>query len=499
MLNSNAKMVKAKSNFVLIILAIAFAFILLLLSPVKAEQAKHYTDLKLPPLPEIKIPDYTRYQLDNGLTVFLMEDRELPLVSGQAFIKTGDRLEPGDQVGLANIMGEVMRSGGSKSHPAEQMNELLELRAAAVESSVDSDVGSVSFTALSEDLPEVFGLFAEVLREPIFPQDKIDLAKNQRRGAISRRNDDPNEIAGREFQKLIYGSESPYARTIEYQHLDNISRQDLLKFYQAYFHPNNIILGIVGDFNSQEMRSLIEQQLGNWKPNPNVAAINQSPPVLANPAKPGGIFFVNQPQLTQSYVQMGHLGGQLDSPDYTALSVLNGVLNGFGGRMFNKVRSEKGLAYSVYAYWSPRFDYPGIFLAGGQTRSEATVAFIQAVFSEIEQIRREPITQTELNYAKDSTLNSFVFNFQSPGQTLSRLMRYEYYNYPQDFIFQYQNGVEATTIADVQRVAEQYLQPDKIVTLVVGNDPAIQPPLSSLNPTNNVNSIDISIPEPQRS
>ncbi len=498
MLNATAKMIKTPRYFVLIF-ALAFTVLFLFLSPVKAEQAKHYTDLKLPPLPEIKIPEYTRYQLNNGLTVFLMEDHELPLVRGQAFIKTGERLEPGDQVGLASIMGEVMRSGGTKSHPADQLNDLLELRAAAVESSVDTDIGSVSFSSLTEDLPEVFGLFVEVLREPIFPQDKIDLAKNQRRGAISRRNDEPNQIAGREFQKLIYGKESPYARSMEYQHLDNISRQDLVKFYEAYFHPNNIILGIVGDFNAQEMRSLIQKQLGNWKPQRNIAAINQSPPVLANPAKPGGVFFINQPQLTQSYVQMGHLGGQLNNPDHTALSVLNGVLNGFGGRMFNKVRSEKGLAYSVYAYWSPRFDYPGIFLAGGQTRSETTVPLIQAILSEIAQIRREPISEAELNYAKDSTLNSFVFNFQSPGQTLSRLMRYEYYNYPLDFIFQYQKGVEATTIEDVQRVAEKYLQPDKIVTLVVGNEADIQPPLSILNPSSAVTSIDISIPEPQNS
>lgn len=488
-----------KSRYSVGILMIFLVFMLVFLSPVKAEQAKHYTDLKLPPLPEIKIPEYTRYQLDNGLTVFLMEDHELPLVSGQALIKTGDRLEPASQVGLAGIMGEVMRSGGTKIHPADQLNELLEFRAAAVESSVDNDIGSVSFSSLTEDLPEVFGLFVEVLREPIFPQDKIDLAKNQRRGMIARRNDDPNQISLREFQKLIYGSESPYARTLEYHHLDNISRQDLVKFYQTYFHPNNIILGIVGDFNPTEMRSLIQKYLGDWKPSPKVATINQSPPVLVNPAKPGGVFFVNQPQLTQSYVQMGHLGGQLNSPDHTALSVLNGVLNGFGGRMFNKVRSAKGLAYSIYAYWSPRFDYPGIFLAGGQTRSEATVPFIQAILSEIAQIRREPISEDELNYAKDSTLNSFVFNFQSPGQILSRLMRYEYYNYPQDFIFQYQKGVEATTIADVQRVAEKYLQPEQIVTLVVGNEAQIQPPLSSLNPATTVTSIDISIPEPQRS
>lgn len=498
MFNSAGKLTKDRSYWVLI-LVIAVALLFLLLSPVKADEAKHYTDLELPPLPEIKIPDYTRYELDNGLTVFLMEDRELPLVSGQAYIKMGDRLEAADKIGLADIMGEVMRSGGTKSHSADELNQLLEFRAAAVETNVDTDSGNASFTALSEDLDEVFGLFAEVVREPIFPEDKIELAKTQLQGAISRRNDSPNNIAGREFKKLIYGSESPYARTIEYTTLNNIYRQDLVNFYRSYFHPNNIILGIVGDFDPQQMRSLIQREFGDWKPNPNIEAIDRLPSVLGSPANPGGIFFINQPQLTQSYVQMGHLGGQLNSPDYTALSVLNGVLNGFGGRMFNKVRSEKGLAYSVYAFWRASYDYPGFFLAGGQTRSEATVPLIQAIFAEIERIREEPVTAKELQYAKDSTLNSFVFNFQSPSQTLSRLMRYEYYDYPENFIFQYQKGVEATTIADVQRVAKEYLQPDQLVTLVVGNQAEIQPPLSSLNPETTVTSIDISIPEPQNS
>ena len=170
---------------------------------------------------------------------------------------------------------------------------------------------------------------------------------------------------------------------------------------------------------------------------------------------------------------MGHLGGKLDNPDYTALSVVNSVMNGLGGRLFNKIRQRKGLAYSVSAYWSANYDYPGEFVAGGQTRSDATVPFIKSVQEEIERIRTQPITQEELKHAKDATLNSFIFNFQDPAQTLSRLMRYEYYDYPQDFIFRYRQELEKITVADVQRVAQKYLQPEKMVTLVVGNKEAI--------------------------
>jgi zinc protease len=463
--------------------------------PAVGEAAKHYTELQFPPVPEIKLPDYTRYQLDNGLTVFLMEDRELPLVSGTALFRTGDRFEPASKVGLADMMGEVMRTGGTAKHSADQLNRQLEQRAASVETSVNTTSGSASFSALSEDLPEVFGLFAEVLTEPVFAPDKISLAKKQRAGAIARRNDSPGEIAHREFQKLLYGSASPYARTIEYATVSNVTREDLLQFYRQYFHPNNMILGIVGDFDTKKMRALIQEKFGSW-PKGNLQ-IPPLPPVSQD--KRNGVFFVNQPQLTQSSVLLGHLGGQFNSPDYPALSVLNDVLNGFGGRLFNEVRSRQGLAYSVYGLWSPRYDYPGTFTGGGQTRSQATVPFIKAILGEIQRIRTEPITSEELALAKESSLNSFIFNFAAPAQTLSRLMRYEYYGYPSNFIFQYRKGIEDTTIADVQRVAQTYLKPDNMVTLVVGNSAEIQPPLTSLGNGIRVTSIDITIPEPKNS
>ncbi|MFB2937758.1 M16 family metallopeptidase [Aerosakkonemataceae cyanobacterium BLCC-F154] len=458
---------------------------------VAATTAKHYTELTFPPLPKVQVPAYTRFQLNNGMIVYLMEDRELPLVSGSAIIRTGDRWEPADKIGLAGITGTVMRSGGTKTHSPDQLNQLLEQRAASVETSIGEVSGNASFNSLTKDLPEVFSLFAEVLREPAFLEDKLQLAKTQIKGDISRRNDNPDDITGREFEKLMYGENSPYARTVEYATVNNISRADLQNFYQQYFHPNNIILGVVGDFDSKEMRQLIESKFGDWAKNEQLKV----PPLPeVSQAKTGGIFFVNQPQMTQSYVQMGHLGGLLNNPDYPALDVMSGVLNGFGGRLFNQIRSRQGLAYSVYGAWSPRFDYPGVFVAGGQTRSDATVPFIKSILAEIQRIQTEPVTPQELALAKDSVLNSFVFNFQKPAQTLSRLMRYEYYGYPADFLFRYQRDVEATTAADVQRVARQYLQPGKLATLVVGNSNAIQPPLTALVPE--ITNVDITIPPP---
>lgn len=473
----------------LLLLLLTFAL------PAQSATPKHYTDLKFPPIPDVTLPKYTQFNLANGMSVYLMEDHELPLVGGTALIRTGDRLEPADKVGLSDIMATVMRTGGTQKHSGDELNQFLERRAASIETSMSEASGGAGFSALAEDLEPVFDLFAEVLRSPAFPETKVALAKVQQRGGIARRNDDPNGIAGREVSKLIYGETSPYARTVEFSTLDNITRSDLVSFYQQYYSPQNILLGIVGDFESAKVRRLVEAKFADWQ-----ASTTAAKPALpaVSQAKTGGIFLVDQPQLTQSSVQIGHLGGQLSSPDYAALSVMNGVLNGFGGRLFNEVRSRQGLAYSVYASWRPSFDYPGTFLAGGQTRSEATVPFIRSVFSEIERIRTTPVSATELAYAKDTVLNSFIFNFQDPAQTLSRLLRYEYFGYPKDFIFQYRKGVEATTIADVQRVAKTYLKPENLVTLVVGSSKQIQPPLSSLSPNARVTAIDVTIPPPRK-
>ncbi|MGB8702867.1 MAG: pitrilysin family protein [Thermosynechococcaceae cyanobacterium] len=476
-------------------LLLAFLFVPLLLGlssglPAIAATPKHYTELTFPPLPDVQIPAYERFTLGNGLTVYLMEDHELPLVGGTALIRTGERFDPPAQVGLGDIATEVMRSGGTRQYPADQLNQRLEQRAASVELGIDDAVASASFSALSNDLETVFSLFADVLQDPAFPQDKLDLAKRQHKGAIDRRNDKPSDISRRELKKLIYGSDNPYARTEEYQTLNRIGLNDLQSFHRRYFHPNCMILGIVGDFNPAQMRQLLDAHLGSWLANPNAQA--EIPPAAAQ-IKKGGVYIVDRPQLTQSSVLIGQLGGKSNDPDSFALSVLNEALNSFGGRLFNEVRSRQGLAYSVYAVWSPRYDYPGLFLAGGETRSEATVPFIQSVRTELAKVQQAPLTPQELTFAKESILNSFVFNFVDPAQTLSRLMRYDYFDYPKDFIFRYQKAVKEMTAQKVLDAAQRVLKPQEMVVLVVGNRKTIDPNLETLKQT--VTAIDIEIPK----
>jgi zinc protease len=499
---------RIRKNFLpLLFLVVATFSVLVTLSwpkPAQALEAKPYEMLEFPPLGEIQIPEYERYELDNGLVVYLMEDHDLPLVSGSATFRAGDYLVEPAKIGLAGIVGEAMRLGGTVNYSPDELSAMLEQKAASVESSINDTSGNASFSALSEDLEDVFGLFAEVIAQPAFDETQLALIKSRTAGGIARRNDDAEEILSREFNKLVYGDDSPYARTVEYVNLDNISRDDVVKFYQSTLSPENTILGVVGDFDPEKMKAQIERTLGQWKG--GTAGSTGAQGEMAQPSKgiapppkgdqqKAGLFVVDQPQLTQSSISIGHIGGELSSPYHAPMAVLNEVLNGFGGRLFNEIRSRQGLAYSVYAVWSPRYDHNGLFLGGGQTRSEATVPFVQSMYKELEKIRQEPITETELAFAKDSVLNSFVFNFQTPNQTLSRLIRYEYYGYPSDFVFQFRDKVEQTTVQEVLAAAQATLKPEQLITLVVGNLAEIDPKLETLGAA--ITPVDVTIPAPK--
>ncbi|MGD1856690.1 MAG: M16 family metallopeptidase [Leptolyngbyaceae cyanobacterium] len=461
--------------------------------PANAVTARDYTELEFAPLGDIQIPDFERYELPNGMVVYLMEKHDLPLVSGSATFRAGEFMEPSDKTGLAAMTGEAMRVGGTVNYTPDELNQFLEQRAASVETSLGATSGSASFSTLSEDMADVLSIFAEVIQQPAFAPDKIDLIKSQYRGSIARRNDDPDDVTTREFRKLIYGDESPFARVVEYSDVESISRDDVVNFYETAIQPRGTILGISGDFDSAQMKSLIAEFFADWSPSLGAKTSAEIPEVEQ---QTNGLYVVDQPQLTQSYIHIGHLGGRLDSPDHASMVVLNEVLNGFGGRLFNDIRSRQGLAYVVYAFWSPRYDYPGLFIGGGQTRSEATVPFIETMYREIQRVRQEPITADELQFAKDAVLNSFVFNFATPEQTLSRLIRYEYYGYPSDFVFKFQKAVESTTVEEVLEAAQRNLKPSDLVTIVVGNLDAIDPSLGTLAEEVKITPIDIAIPEP---
>jgi zinc protease len=452
-----------------------------------------YKDLKYPPLPPLKVPDPTEITLSNGMKVLLLEDHELPLISGAALIRTGNLFDPPDKKGLAGLTGEVLRSGGTKARTGDQIDQDLENVAASIESQIGETNGTLSFSCLKENADQVLALFRDLLSSPEFRQDKVDLAKTQSRSEISRRNDDPDGIVEREFSDIVYGRNTPYGWSIEYADIDNIQRQDLISFYRRYYFPANITLEIIGDFSTDEMKAKLEQVLGSWKyTQPAVPAF----PKVEDKAHPG-VFLASKDDTTQTFFHVGELGGELRDKDYPALEVAADILGGgFHSRLFQSVRTKHGWAYSISASWSANYDHPGTFVISGSTQSAHTVDTLKAIGEELEKIRTTEVTDDELQTAKDTVLNGFVFNFDRPSKTINRLMVYQYYGYPKDFIFQYQKAIAAVTKADVLRVAQQYFQVKNLSYVAVGNPKDFGTPLASLGMK--VDPIDLTIPEPKK-
>ena len=455
-----------------------------------AQPVPSYRDLKFPPLKPVAIPNVATFTLPNGMKLFLLEDHELPLVSGSARIRTGNLFDPADKVGLAGMTGDVMRSGGTTALTGDQIDERLENIAASVESGIGETSGSVSFSALKENTDEVMTLFRDVLTAPEFRQDKIDLAKSQARSSISRRNDNPGGIAQREFTNIVYGRDTPYGWQVEYATVDRIARDDMVAFHKRYFFPGNVLLAVWGDFDTPEMKAKIEKLFAGW-----TAQQPPPPPFPKVQAKPTpGIFIGDKQDVTQTFFVLGHLGGELRDKEYPALEVMADILGGgFRSRLVERVRTRLGYAYNISANWAANYNHPGLFEISGSTKSLSTVETLKAVREEIDRIRTTEVSAEELETAKQSALNSLVFAFDTKTKTLGRLLNYEYYGYPRDFIQQYQKALEAVTKADVLRAAKERLAPGRLTVVAVGKPEDFSKQLATLGLP--VASLDLTIPE----
>ncbi|MBV9624311.1 MAG: insulinase family protein [Acidobacteria bacterium] len=454
-----------------------------------ALHAQTWNQIPIPQLPPFHPAEPKRVVFPNGMVVFLQEDHELPLIDGVARIRGGSRSEPAEKSGMVSLYGEVWRTGGTKNESGDQLDDYLEVRAAKVETDGNSDSTTISLSCLKEDFDDVFRVFAALLREPEFREDKLDLAKREAFDAIARRNDQIGEVAHREAAKLAYGPDNPYARVPEYRTVDAVSRQDLVSWHQTYAHPNNIILGIVGDFDSEQMEAKLRQAFGGWQRGPQASP----PQIQFSPTKPG-YYLIKKEDVNQSAIRMVALGTTRRNPDYYAIEVFNEAMGGgFSSRLVQSIRTAQGLAYAVGGGIGTAFDHPGVLQLAMGTKSDTTIESIQALYREVDKLTSNPVTDEEIRRAKDSILNAFIFNLDTPDKLLRERMAYEYYGYPLDFLERYRAGIEKVSTADVARVSTKYLHKEQLAVLVVGNAAEFDKPLSSLGP---VTDVDITIPPP---
>lgn len=449
--------------------------------------AGSWQKIPIPSLHQFKPQEPRRVELANGMVIFLQEDHELPLIDGTIRIRGGSREEPEGKVGMVAVYADVWRTGGTKSKTGDELDDFLESHAARVEASENADSTFLAWSSLKENFDQVFPVVLDLLENPEFRQDKLDLTKQQFSSFISRRNDDLDEIAQRESAKLAYGADNPYARTAEYSTIDAITREDLLQWHKRTVTPANMMLGIAGDFDAAAMEQKLRQAFGSMPRGEKL------PPPQATFREPApGIYLVEKTDVNQSEIHMVDLGIDRRNPDYYAVEVMNELFGGgFSSRLFVNIRTRQGLAYSVGGGVGSAFDHPGITRFAMGTKSGTSAAGIDALRKEMDTLIKGTVKPEELKKAKDAILNSFIFEFDSKEKVLAERMRYEFYGFPPDFLEHYRAGIEKVTSADVDRVARKYIHPEKMAVLVVGNPKDFDRDLSTFG---KVKTIDISIP-----
>lgn len=437
-------------------------------------------------IPEVG-KDVQRLTLDNGLIIYLYENHRLPLCNAVAMLHCGSIYDSKEKNGLSGLVGTVMRTGGTITVSGDSLNNIMEFIGGSLETNIGTESGSASLSVMSKDLDLGLTLLADLLRHPAFPTDKLELAKTDVKSQIKRRNDDPNGVAGRSFANILYG-DHPYGRITEWATVKGIAPVDLSEYHMKFFVPNNIILGISGDFDSKTTIDKIKSLFGDW---PKSANALPTPPKVESVAHPG-VFEVGK-DINQAYINIGQIGIKRDNPDRYAVQLMNYILGGgsFTSRLTSRVRSDEGLAYrtgSSFDIGSPDF---GTFNAYCQTKAATAHKAMTIMMEEIRKIRESGATAQELKEARDAAINRTVFNFDTPGKIIRSLMMVEFDGWPMDFYATYLDNYRKVTVDDIKRVAQEYLTPDAMTYVVVGKAETYDKPLDDFG---NVTTIELAEP-----
>ncbi len=427
---------------------------------------------------EFMPPEPERVVLDNGMVVYLLEDHELPLITVTASMRTGGWLDPADKIGLASLTGSVMRAGGGGGLSAQQVDEELEQFAGEVNISIGRQSGSASLDVLSKDLTRGLQIFAGLLRAPAFEPARVELAKLQAIEGIRRRQDNPGSVVSREFVKVLYGTEHPTARESTLDSVRRITRDDLVTFHRNTIHPNGIILGVTGDFKKEEMLAALREVFGDWKK--GAVPELKIPDVPEQDASRPAVRFINK-ETSQTHLRVGHLSIKESDPDYVPLAIANDILGGssFRSRLFNDVRTKRGLAYSVGSRLNTGVHDQGVWLMRAETKLASTQEVVSRFVANMERMRTELVTDAELAEAKEAYVNSFIFSFSSPSAIVSRLVELEYDGLPKDFLQQLREKVVKLTKEDILAAAKRHFHPERLKIVAVGSGEALPKVLST--------------------
>jgi len=460
---------------------LAVVLVAALASPLLAGKRKHPSKLKYPPI-EIVSPEVIAVSLDNGMEGFLIEDHEIPVVDIVILFPTYFPEE--DKYGLNEMARWVIRNGGSESWPSDKLNEELEFLAAGVEIYGGNLSTNVAINCMKKDLDDVLAIAADLIRNPVFPEDKVEKKRGDMLEEIRRKNDQPRAIARREFYKLIYKGH-PYGWDTTVESIEAITRDDLTSFHAAYFHPNRAILGVSGDITEGEIVTKLEKVFAGWEQAettiPEVPAVE---PVFAEN------WNYAYKDISQAYMMLGHFGINSNNEDRCTINIMNFILGGgsFTSWIMTEVREKKGLAYSCGARFGADAFTLGAFYAFAQTKGEEYSRAMQIMIDQIERMRTEGPSEEEFRKAIDSYVNSQVFDYDSKSRMVRRLVGLKFEGRPLDTPEKDMERYASMTLEEVVAAAARYLHPDKMTFFIVGDDETFDRPLSDFG---EVNVIDI--------
>jgi zinc protease len=405
-----------------------------------------------------------RSVLGNGMILLTSEQRALPMVSIELLIDAGSRHDMPKQEGLANLTARLL-TYGTQLRTALQISETLDFIGAGLSAGCGEDLATVSMTVLKKDLTTGLELLAEVLTQSTFPRDEVDRQKQSIIASIKAREENPGDIAQKRFAAALY-PQSPYGRPVEGSEasLKGLEQQSLRAFYERYYRPNRTIISVVGDISHQEIARALSEAFRSWpKGDPATA------PVAPSKVGSGETLRVNK-DLTQANIILGHAGVGRENPDYYAIQVMNYILGGggFSSRTLDSIRNERGLAYSIYSYFSAEKSH-GTFELVMQTKNETALEAIRIAKAEIRRMREDLVTEEELSDAKDYLTGSFPLRFDTNRKVANFLAQVEYFQLGLDYPDRYADLIKKVTREDVQHVAQKYLTPEALITVIVAN------------------------------
>jgi zinc protease len=442
-----------------------------------AAQVQHPSELKYPEL-KVEAPEYEEIEFENGLRGFFIEDHEVPIVNIHMRVST--ERPPEEKTGLNRLGAWAIRNGGSVEWPADRINDELEFVAAGLEIWGSGRSALINVNCLKKDLELCLEILADLLRSPAFPEEQIELGRTSMIENIRRQNDDPRRVASREFERVLY-ADHPMAWTATEASMSAVTRDDLVEYHRTYFRPNNTLIGISGDVTKQEITGLLNEALAGWEPADVAIAPEPKLPLTFEPS----VNYVYK-DIHQGVIQVGHLGLNSMDENRPAVEIMSFILgdSGFTSRIMQRVRSDEGLAYAAYSYFTDDPWNYGVFAASSQTRADATARATSLILEIIRDMRDAGPTEDEVERAIDSYLNSRVFDYDSKRRMVERLVRLEWEGRPLDTPERDIERIGSLTVDDIRAAAAEYLHPDGLVILVVGNEEAFDQPLSNFGDVN---------------